>query len=203
VWSVILILIVSVISGLILANKVDPEALDIKLSGIFLFIIVFSAELIPLIHFRLVEVPSFQAIFNYLSISTFALILTMLLMTIRWLRPEIARYPYPFVFVPLLIIAFFPFIEGTESITNIILLMIQAGSILVLALLITLHYKHFQKGWMIILSLLSFIAAFTIFWIIPGFADIQIWMWKPFIAIGMFTFSLTYPNLLSDKYVNY
>lgn len=194
-WSQILILIVSVCSAFIFAKRTDKECKDIKIIGVLAYLLSFFAQLILLIDLNFNELIS-----EYTFIAVLVLSLSILLMTIRWLRPEIARYPYGFVFIPSLILLFYPVIQGTEAITNIIQMMIQISTILVLVLLVIAHYDHFKRGWLMSLSILSYIIAFILYWILPQFLSVELWMWESFIAIGMISTSLTFPNLLTEKY---
>lgn len=75
--------------------------------------------------------------------------------------------------------------------------MLQSGSLLVLLLLIIGHYEQFKRKWLAVISILSILFAFLIYWILPEYAVIEIWYWKPLIAIGMISFVLTFPYLLT------
>lgn len=194
-WSQILILIVSVLSAFIFAKRTNKKRRDIKITGVLAYLFTFLVQFILLIDLNFKELIS-----EYVLIAVLVLSLTILLMTIRWLRPEIARYPYGFVFIPSLILLFYPVIQGTDAITNIIQIMIQISAIVVLIFLVIAHYDHIKRGLLITISIISYVIAFIIYWILPEFFSIKIWMWESFIALGMISTSFTFPNLLTEKY---
>lgn len=139
---------------------------------------------------------------DYLSLSAYSFVLIILLSTIRCLKPDYARYPYPFVFIPLIIMAFYPFIQGTDALTLLILKLLQAGSLITFLLLIIGHYDMFKRGWMVILSLVLFLSSYLLYWYMPEQVTVANWMWQPQLAIGIFLSSITYPYMLiNNRYV--
>lgn len=145
----------------------------------------YSADILPIIH-------------DIIALLIQALVLIILLITIRLLRPEISRYPYGFAYIPIIVVLMYPFIEESQAITTIIYMMIQGGSVFVLALLIIGHFDVIKRGWLAIITIVSFLSAYLIYWILPADLEIETWYWKPFIAIGMLTASLTLPYLVKD-----
>lgn len=192
-WSQILILILSPLCILLYLKRLDVQFRDLKYLGTGTLLLVFvleslqfySTEILPLIH-------------DILALLVQALVLIILLLTIRLLRPEISRYPYGFAYIPIIVVFLYPLIEESQAITTIIYMMIQAGSVFVLAMLIIGHFDVIKRGWVAIITIISFLSAYLIYWILPSAFEIEAWYWKPFMAIGMLTASLTFPYLVRD-----
>ncbi|MEX2435956.1 MAG: hypothetical protein WD735_04670, partial [Balneolaceae bacterium] len=84
--------------------------MDIKIT---LFL---SVLLIPVHEIFVIYPFQFSEIVNeWILISISILLLIVLLITIRNLKPEIIRYPYPLVYVPLLVLAAYPSLQGTPA----------------------------------------------------------------------------------------
>lgn len=142
------------------------------------------------------DIPIFVP--DLIDLLAHVLVFILLLLAIRYLRPDISRYPYGFAYLPGIIMLVYPLIDKSEAITIIIYMMMQAGSILVFTFLIVGHYDQIKRGWMGIIAITSFLAAYLIFWILPSAFEIQVWYWKPFLAIGMLSASLSFPYVLND-----
>lgn len=193
-WSQILILIVAFISVFFYSNRLPEQNKDLKIIGSLSFLLIFTIEAV-----LLAEFPFDQMVAEITAILLCCLLLVLLLLTIRFLRPEISRYPYGFAFIPLSVPLLYPFMHESEAIFNIILMMLQSCSLFVLSLLVIGHFDQFKRGWLAIISIISLLSAFLIYWVLPDFHEIEIWYWKPFIATGMFSLALSFPYLLTNK----
>jgi hypothetical protein len=194
VWSQILLLLTIPAAIYFSLSRINPERKDAKAVSAILLIVLFVNEVMIVSGAETHEIIS-----GYLVISMNALMLILLLIGIHWLRPGYARYPYLFVYFPLIIVLSYPLIDGTEVLVNIILMIIQGGSLLVFASLYAAHFSTFKRNWLAVISVISFLAAYIVFWYLPESVNITLWMWQPLIVMGMISASLTFPNLLSEK----
>ncbi len=193
-WSQILLLLTIPVAIYFLFTRIENAHYDVKVNGLITLFLLFSNELLPLLNEEF-----YITISGYLVMGIHVFILIVLLDVIHWLRPEFSRYPYPFVYIPLIILLSYPFIEGTEVLINIILTIIQGGSLFVLGTLYIGHYSSFKRKWIALLSIFTFLAAFSIFWFLPGNIEISKWMWQPLIVVGMISSAYTLAYLLLDN----
>lgn len=193
VWSQILLLLIIPVSIYMYQARMGSDRKDAKVIGVMVLITALFYEISRHIEFTYKEITQ-----EYLSITIFVLILILILMSIRRLRPEISRYPYPFVYVPLLILLFYPLIQGTVALTNIILMIIQGGSVAASLFLTIAHYDLFKKRWVAILNVILLLSAYVIFWYLPVLFDTRIWMWQSLLAAGMITAAISLPVILSE-----
>lgn len=193
-WSQILLIFTAFGASYLLFSRIPSVHRDVKALLISSAIITAAAELLeffPFTYSNLIQ--------EYLLIILFTLILIVLLMTIRVLKPSYARYPYASVFLPLLVLISYPFIQGTPALTSVILQILQGGSILVLAMLIAAHFGQFKRGWMAIGIFLSMLTAYLIYWLLPLFMDLAVWMWQPFVITGMIFTAISFPRIFGDS----
>jgi hypothetical protein len=190
VWSQILLIISSLISVYFLLSRIPENRKDIKILGGISCFSVFSHELL-----HIFEITHYQLVTDYISIAIYSVLLIIILITIRLHKPEYARYPYLFVYTPILVLLLFPFIQGTEVLTSLILKLIQAGSIIALLLLSIAHYELFKRGWQAGVSILLLATSYLIFWFFPDKMNLQLWMWQPQLAVSMFLLSITFPYI--------
>jgi hypothetical protein len=194
VWSQILLLLTVPAALYFSLTRTSIRRRDAKIISSITLLLLFVHELLLVTESQIIEITA-----GYFVIVINSLILVLLLLAIHWLRPAYARYPYAFVYVPLIIGLSYPLIDGTEVLVNIILIIVQGGSLLVFIGLYAGHFSAFKRGWLAIISILSFLSAFGIFWFLPEQVEISIWMWQPLVVLGMISASLTFPNLLSEK----
>lgn len=191
-WSQILLLISSPIAMVIYHSRMGSDRQDAKYLGLLIYISIFLYEIS--LHF---DLPFTDITREYIAIFIFVLILILLLMSIRRLRPDISRYPYPFVYVPLIILFFYPLIAGVSALTDIVLIIIQGGSLLSIAFLTTAHFDLFHSKWVAIMNILLLGLSYSIYWFMPS-TDLELWMWQSFIAAGMVTTAISLPVILSE-----
>jgi hypothetical protein len=194
VWSQILLIVFAALSILFLIKRVPASGKEIGIFGVLICLLTVAHQL-----FDIFKVDQYEIINDYLSLSSYSFVLIILLYTIRSLKPEYARYPYLFVFLPLIIPAFYPFIQGTDALTSLILKLLQAGSLITFLLLIIGHYDTFKRGWMVILTLILFLTSYMIYWYMPEQVSVELWMWQPQLAIGILLTSISFPYILINN----
>lgn len=170
--------------------------MDIKIT---LFLSVF---LIP-VHELFVIYPfhSSGIINEWLLITISSLLLIVLLITIRNLKPEIIRYPYPLVYVPLLVLAAYPSLQGTPALTNIIFMMLQGAGLLVISILFIGHSESVKDLKYAVTGVLSLFAAYGIYWIAGDFYELSSWSWQVFIAMGMISLPISFVGFIKETHV--
>lgn len=188
-WSQILLISVALFSGTMIVRQVSKRDLQLLTSSS-----VFGIAVIELIRFA--EFTNQAQIIEFGTILILCALLTALLMTIRLLKPVYTRYPYPFVYLPFIIILGFPVVQDMRIISEIIFQLVQAGSLMVLLMLIIGYFEEFEKPWLAVFSVILFVVAYIIYWFGPSFFDVRIWMWQPLLALGMVSVTLIYPSIL-------
>ena len=174
-------------------SRMGKDRGDALAAGTVILILSFLEEFLTY-----VDIPNREVIAEYMAIVMMVLLLILILMSIRRLRPEISRYPYPFVYLPAAILLFYPLIQGTEALTHLILMIIQGGSVLALLFLTVAHFSLFEKKWIAVITVLSFFGAYVLFWYAPMFMTIQQWMWQSLLSVGMIGASIAVPVILSE-----
>lgn len=193
VWSQVLLLLVIPMSLYLYVSRMGKNRRDALVTGVFVLIVAFLREIISLI-----DIPRRALIEEYAAILLLILLLILILMSIRRLRPEISRYPYPFVYVPVTILLFYPLIQGTEALTNIIFKIIQGGSVLALLFLTVAHFSLFVRRWIAVANVIALLLAYIIFWFAPLFMATEQWMWQSLLSVGMIASSIAFPVILSE-----
>ena len=192
-WSQVLLLLVLPMALYLYISRMGKNGGDALFVGVFIIILMFLREILTL-----TDIARRDLILEYASILILVLLLILILMSIRRLRPEISSYPYPFVYVPTLVMLFYPLIQGTEALTSIILMIIQGGSVLTLLFLTIAHYSLFKRKWVAIANVIILLAAYFLFWFAPLFIATEQWMWQSLLSVGMITASIAFPVILSE-----
>ncbi|PWN07555.1 hypothetical protein [Rhodohalobacter mucosus] len=192
-WSQVLLLLVLPISLYLYITRMGKDRRDALFTGAIVLILMFFREIVSL-----TDVTGRELLKEYSAILLLVLLLILILMSIRRLRPEISRYPYPFVYVPFIILLFYPLVQGTEALTNIIFIIIEGGSVLSLLFLTIAHFSLFEKKWVAVLNVVVLFLAYIFFWFEPQFFAAEQWMWQSLLSIGMITSSIAFPVILSE-----
>ncbi|TVR18053.1 MAG: hypothetical protein EA391_03180 [Balneolaceae bacterium] len=193
-WGDLYLLIASILSLLIIIKRYPNRVRDIKVSSILALVVYVASELITNFEneFAILLKP-------ILFITALSLVFVILLMLIRRLKPVVFQYPYPIVFLPLLLPFSFLFVMDTIIVEQIILASIQAVVIVVLFLL-TAGYSHYldKRGGMY-LGLLLLITSFILYWMVGEVVNIEQWIWKLTLSFGMILTIYSLSGLLINK----
>jgi len=184
VWSEILLLICSCTAILLLFLKSGSGYLRIKLlcTGSFLAVIVsFIAQHIVAYESLIIE---------WTKISGISFFLIVVAITIRELKPEYARYPVFFSYLPLGIIAVYPFITDADVLKNLLNQMLQGGGLVVSLLLYFSFYGKLKNYGMYMGGIVLFIIAYAIYWFADAFSLLYPWAWQLPLAIGFIMASI-------------
>lgn len=132
-WGQLLLFLTSIYCLYLVIVKLDSENYDIKSVLIFAILFWVGSQFFNTGDTIQIE----NTISEILHIIKMSLVLTILLIIVRSLRPAIFRYPYFLVYSPLIIPLFFLMIIDTDLIKRIIFMTTQGISILVYLLLLT------------------------------------------------------------------
>lgn len=124
---------------------------------------------------------------------SFALVVTAIL--IREMKPTYARYPVLFSYVPLLIIAVYPFISDAAILKNVLNQMLQGGAIIVAVLLYFSMYKILSRHYLYILGILLFACSFGFYWYSGDYSSMYTWAWQLPLSIGIIVLSFKISEL--------
>ncbi|MEX0823200.1 MAG: hypothetical protein WD008_02360 [Balneolaceae bacterium] len=160
-----------------------------------------SVLLIPVHEIFVIYPFQFSEIVNeWILISISILLLIVLLITIRNLKPEIIRYPYPLVYVPLLVLAAYPSLQGTPALTNIIFMMLQGAGLLVISILFVGHSESIEHPKYAIIGVCSLFTAYGMYWIAGDFYELSSWSWEVLIAVGMISLPISFVGFIKNTH---
>jgi len=182
-WGQLILFISSVYCLYLAIFKLDTKKNDIKWVLILALVVWITS-----LFFNSVDTPQIDIyVAEILHIFTMSLVLTLLLIIVRNLRPAIFRYPYFLVYSPLLIPLFFFLIIDTYLIKTIIIMTTQFIAIFVYLLLIFDENALTHKRSIGIISSVLIILSYCSYWflieLIP-FSDI---IWQITLSAGIVT----------------
>ncbi|MEX0646608.1 MAG: hypothetical protein WEA56_00560 [Balneolaceae bacterium] len=177
-------------------NRVPKTNLDIKITTTAALFFIFGVEIFSLFPGLYDEI-----IAEGIGMLIFTTILSVILMIVRSVKPEFARYPYPLVFIPVIILLVYPLIQGVGALTDLIKILLQSGAVLVLFLLFIGHHEQLKRKWLFLVGTMSFLASFIVFWFLENTitANYYIWLWQSLAALGIISTAVEFPKLLKDS----
>lgn len=110
--------------------------------------------------------------------------LSFLLLTVRKLKPEYARYPYLIVLFPFILVVLYPLIMGETSIIHLILQLVQVAALLAFLSILISHVEIQKIRLLTALTFLLFLSAGILFWF-GEMITIEKWLWQSLLAIGI------------------
>jgi len=129
------------------------------------------------------------------------LLLTMvfLLLSVRLLQPEYVRQPVFYSYIPLIIFPFYAYFIDTQVLSDVTFLALQATCLIVFAGLTVTYFKTIKNGYLLFISLLFFITAFTVFWISNAERELVHSITHMLAGVGMIGASFKFPALLINN----
>lgn len=195
-WSQILISISCFVSIFIVLNRVPKWNRDIKISATTALLFILATEILLFVSFTYDELVT-----EALTLLAFTILLSVLLMIIRVVKPEFVRYPYPIVYMPLIIVLGYPLIKGINALTDLILILLQGGGIIVFFLLFTAHNDRFKRRWLLLSGGFLLFAAYIIYWFLESYmADYHNWVWQLLATMGMISTAMEFPRILINNF---
>lgn len=188
-WSELLVILTSALGAAYIFTAFDRKHRDVKNVGLFTLLCVVIFQLNQFLDYSS-NISSIVTEVLYLSI--FSLVLTFLLLTIRKLKPEFARYPYPIAFIPVLIVILYPLILDNQSIISLVGQLLQLAGLLTLLLLIISHLERNRIILITSISFILFLSGAAIYWF-NGFISMGSWLWQSLVAvaIALISYSMT------------
>lgn len=122
-------------------------------------------------------------------------ILSALSMVIWHFKPSYTRHPYPFVYLPLLLIPIYGLISDMSVLSELLNQIFQGGAYLIAVLLyITIRknavYKNYYLGALVLLLL-----GYLSYWYIPGAADSGMPVWRFFTGTGTILLAISFSGI--------
>tara|TARA_R100001143_G_scaffold63591_1_gene73010 strand:- start:31987 stop:32592 length:606 start_codon:yes stop_codon:yes gene_type:complete len=144
-----------------------------------------------------------NTIAEFLQILNISLVLTILLIIVRSLRPAIFRYPYFLVFTPLLVPLFFFLIIDTYLIKTIIFMSTQGIALLVYLLLLTEENSVTHKNIYGLVSIVLVFASYVTNWFLLDLHLVMIVLWQILLSTGILVaiYSFTRKSDNQQKYM--
>lgn len=192
-WINIFFFIQSFISLIILLKLSFVEK---SLSTMFLSFSIFSVMLSNLLPYIFDAYSTL--IGEWGNLISICFVLSALLNKIRISKPVFARFPFLFVFFPLISLFFYPWINQAVVIKDLLISTFQGGAILVGILVISISHLLHKQRLLLLLSCLLFITAYIGFWFInnPTFEVISIIL----AGFGMLTGAFGLKNISNQNY---
>lgn len=196
-WGDVYFLIAVILSLSIIFQKYPNDVKDIKFTSITALIIYLTGQLI-----QFVELTYIDRVNTMLTIVSLSLVFVILLMLIRKLKPVVFQYPYPIVFLPLMLPVSFAFMMDTIIVEQIIFASIQAVVIVVLFLLTAGYSEYMESKWGMGTGLILFILAFVLYWMVKEIYPVPEWIWKIATSAGMVLVIYSFSGLVFNKIYN-
>lgn len=114
-------------------------------------------------------------------------------------KPTYTRHPYPFVYLPLLLIPIYGLISDMSVLSELLNQIFQGGAYLIAVLLyFTLHksgvYKNYYLG-----ALLLFLLGYFGYWHYPGAAESGWPVWRFFTGTGTILLAISFSGISTDS----
>lgn len=180
-WGQLLLFISSVFCLYLVISKVSSKKSDIK----SVLIIAISIWIISQFFNSGDTIQIDNTIAELLHILIISLVLTILLIIVRSLRPAIFRYPYFLVYSPLLVPLFFFLIIDTYLIKTIIFMSTQAIAMLVYLLLLTENNAVAHRTKTGLVSALMLLSAYIAYWFISDLHHFIEIFWQFALSVGI------------------
>lgn len=180
-WGQLLLFISSVYCLYLVITKVSSKNSDIK----SVLTVAISIWIISQFFNSEDTIQIDNTIAELLHILNLSLVLTILLIIVRSLRPVIFRYPYFLVYSPLLVPIFFYLIIDTDMIKTIIFMSIQGIAMLVYLLLLTEKNGVAHKNSYGLMSVCFISISYISYWYLIDIHEIFEILWELTLSVGI------------------
>jgi len=131
-------------------------------------------------------------------LATQLLMLVFLMVSIRTLQPDYARHSVYNSYLPLLIFPFYAYFLDSDILASITLGTIQGTLLIVFGGLTFTYYSSVKRGYLLLLALILFLAAFAVYWL-PGIdQNLSIILVHLMGGTGMVAVSFKFPAVLTQ-----
>lgn len=192
-WSQILLVLISLFCCIVVYRRLSkfphPEYLSYLIllqTAIMFGLMITGNEMLA----RTIEL---------ISVSIVLFVLIFLLISIRIIQPDYARQPVIYSYFPIVILPFYYYFIDSEILQFVTNVTIQITALLVFAGLVIRYFTTVTKGYMLFLSLISFIAALVFEWF-PWFeSPLLMPVIHLLIGIGMIISSFKFPSIITEN----
>jgi len=113
---------------------------------------------------------------HFLQITAISFAVSGIFILIRHSKPVFARFPKQFVYLPFLIVIFYPIVDQTIVIKNLVRMIYQGGALFVAILLIPTSKITSDQKWLILSGISFFGISFLVKWVVIA-DESQAWLW--------------------------
>jgi hypothetical protein len=197
VWSEILVILCSLISIVILFFYSGSSFLHLRIFFTISALSIIAGTGGPIFYEQYAnDIIEWSKVIGI----TFSLIVVALL--IREMKPEYARFPVFFSYIPLLIIAVYPFISDAQILKDVLNLILQGGTLLIVFLLYLTLINKIDNHLLFLLALILLTLTYGFYWFGGDFISNHPWTWQlPFIT-GMILKSLKFADIFKNLNTN-
>lgn len=179
-WSEILIILTAALGFTYIFSSFEGHKRDIKTTALATLALVILYQVNGLLGYNGQEFVS-----ELFSLSIFSTALTFILMSVRRLKPEFARYPYLISFFPMLVIITYPLLIGNQAIISLVLQLLQLAALLALIFIVSGHFEEKRLILMMTGSVIFLAAAYLLFWPLADLLDVGRWLWQSLAAVSL------------------
>jgi len=145
----------------------------------------------------LTDAPELIRAVELVYLTVLILTMVLLLITVRTLQPDYARHPVIYSYVPLIILPFYAYFVDSSILAEITFLAIQVTCLIVYSGIVIIYFKSLDKGYLLFISLLLFIGAFAVYWLIDGNQEWRLPTIHMLSGIGMIIASFKFPAVIN------
>ncbi|MFO7846893.1 MAG: hypothetical protein R6V27_10050 [Balneolaceae bacterium] len=143
-----------------------------------------------------IDNPILERAIDLMLLGVILLVLIFILISIRMLQPGYARHPLFYTFLPILIFPFYAYFVDSDILSSITQATLQGTSLLVFSGLVFQYWKTIERGYLLFVSIIFYLAAFLLYW----FLDIRQELIHPVIHLltgtGMILTCFKFPEIL-------
>lgn len=127
----------------------------------------------------------FLQIAGWSRMVTIAVILCGLMEYIRYSKPEYARFPQVFIFLPLLLIVVWPFIDKTLVLKEWLICTYEGAGLIAAFLLIGINRYKGMQNQLVLIGLFFLALSYLVFWLPISIIRENAWIWEFIFAVGL------------------
>ncbi|WP_069131385.1 hypothetical protein [Rhodohalobacter halophilus] len=192
-WSDILLILASAFCATYATFSIRDRHRDVR----NVFIISFTSVILYQIHL-FIDYQYITVVNELLLLTVFTSLLSILLLTIRKLKPAFARYPYVISFFPFIIVLLYPLIAGEIAIIYLVIQLLQAAALISLLLIIISHMDTNQAKMLTIITFFLLLASGIFYWF-KEMVAVDKWLWQTLTAIAMSTGIYAFSHFYKDN----
>lgn len=128
-----------------------------------------------------------QVVSEWSMLVSVTLLLITLALFIYRMKPVYNRFPYPFVYLPFLVLIFYPLISDAEILKDFLNILLQSGALLIFILLTVSLFSTLKYRIILYTGQLLLLLALGVFWFYDFAGDDLIWYWQLPLTAGVAT----------------